>query len=128
VGCPAAPFAAVLDAATRRYDVPALAELDVTALRAVVSDIRAVYRSVAAAPFPQDPMLAGAVEAVLRSWHTDRAVEYRRLEGLGGLAGTAVTIQAMVFGNMGVTSGSGVGFSRDPATGQSRGWRCHRSS
>ncbi len=121
-GCAAAPFAAVLDAAIDRHEVPTLAELDVAALREVVADILDVYRSVAGQPFPQDPMeqLAGAVEAVLRSWQADRAVEYRRLEGLEDLAGTAVTVQGMVFGNMGVTSGAGVGFSRDPATGQSR--------
>ena len=62
--------------------------------------------------------LAGAVEAVFRSWQSPRAVEYRRLHGLDDLAGTAVTVQAMVFGNMGGTSGSGVGFTRDPATGE----------
>ena len=61
--------------------------------------------------------LEGAVGGVFRSWQSPRAVEYRRLNGLDNLAGTAVTVQAMVFGNMGGTSGSGVGFTRDPATG-----------
>ena len=64
--------------------------------------------------------LLGAVEAVLRSWDAARAADYRDLEGLNDLVGTAVTVQAMVFGNMGVTSGSGVGFTRDPATGENR--------
>ena len=64
--------------------------------------------------------LLGAVEAVLRSWNAERAVVYRRLRDLTDLTGTAVTVQAMVFGNMGTTSGSGVGFTRDPSTGENR--------
>jgi pyruvate,orthophosphate dikinase len=121
-GCPTGPFEAALDDALRRDGVPAVSELDVGALRDVVGRLQDVYRSAAGRPFPQDPMqqLLGAVEAVLRSWDADRAVEYRRLEGLTDLAGTAVTVQAMVFGNLGVTSGSGVGFTRDPATGENR--------
>ena len=62
--------------------------------------------------------MSAAVEAVFRSWQSPRAVEYRRLHGLDDRAGTAVTVQAMVFGNMGGTSGSGVGFTRNPATGE----------
>ncbi|HEX9034814.1 MAG TPA: PEP/pyruvate-binding domain-containing protein [Streptosporangiaceae bacterium] len=120
--CPAAPFAAVLAAALSRHGVPAVAELDVSALREVAGELQSVYQSVVGRPFPQDPMrqLLGAVEAVLQSWNADRAVEYRRLQNLGHLQGTAVTVQAMVFGNLGVTSGSGVGFTRDPATGENR--------
>ncbi len=119
-GCPAAPFAAVLSDATTRSGVPTVAELDVAALQSVVRNLQGVYQSIVGHPFPQDPMaqLLGAIEAVLRSWNGDRAVEYRTLEGLTHLTGTAVTVQAMVFGNMGVTSGSGVGFTRDPATGE----------
>ncbi len=121
-GCPAAPFASVLADALTRYEAPSVAELDVAGLRDVVGGLQDVYRSVAGRPFPQDPtaQLLGAVQAVLRSWNAARATEYRRLEGLNGLAGTAVTVQAMVFGNRGVTSGSGVGFTRDPATGEDR--------
>lgn len=121
-GCPAAPFATVLGDAMIGSGVPAVAELDVAALRGVVRDLQDVYELVAGHRFPQDPMaqLLGAVEAVLRSWHGARAAAYRELEGLTGLAGTAVIVQAMVFGNMGVTSGSGVGFTRDPATGEDR--------
>ena len=121
-GCPPAPFAAVIDAALRRHGVPDAAELDVAALRDVVTGLHDVYRSAAPRPFPQDPslQLRGAVEAVMRSWNSDRALEYRRLEGLEGLPGTAVTVQAMVFGNRGLNSGAGVGFTRHPATGESR--------
>ena len=121
-GCPAAPLTAVLDDASIRYGVPTVAELDVTALKGVVRTLQGVYQSVVGHPFPQDPMaqLLGAVEAVLRSWNGTRAAQYRSLQGLTDLTGTAVTVQAMVFGNMGVTSGSGVGFTRDPATGENR--------
>ncbi len=68
---------------------------------------------------PEDPMeqLESAAKAVYRSWMSDRATTYRRLEHLDGLAGTAATVQAMVFGNRGLTSGAGVAFSRDPSTG-----------
>jgi pyruvate,orthophosphate dikinase len=84
--------------------------------------MKEVYQQEAGHPFPQDPIeqLLGAVGAVMRSWNCARATDYRALEGLTDLTGTAVTIQAMVFGNMGVTSGSGVGFTRDPATGEDR--------
>ena len=61
--------------------------------------------------------LESAAKAVYRSWMSDRAHTYRRLEHLDGLQGTAVTVQVMVFGNRGLTSGSGVAFSRDPSTG-----------
>ncbi len=121
-GCAAAPFAAVLNDAMEHDGVPTAGELDVAALQAVVRAQQDVYRSVVGRPFPQDPMqqLLGAVAAVLRSWNGVRAVEYRALQGLTDLVGTSVTVQAMVFGNMGVTSGSGVGFTRDPATGENR--------
>lgn len=120
--CPPGPMRAVVDDALRLHSVPVVAELDVRSLRELVGHLEEVHRSVAGRPFPQDPMeqLLGAVEAVLGSWNADRAVEYRRLEGLTELSGTAVTVQAMVFGNMGVTSGAGVGFTRDPATGQNQ--------
>jgi pyruvate,orthophosphate dikinase len=121
-GTAAAPFAGVLDTALDRHGVPSVGELDVAALRDVAGEFQDVYRAETSSPFPQDPrrQLLGAVEAVLRSWTSDRAREYRRLEGLEALTGTAVTVQAMVFGNTGGTSGSGVGFTRDPATGQDR--------
>ncbi len=120
--CPVAPFAAVVAEALRQADVPATSELELNALRGIVADFQAIYRVEAGRPFPQDPMqqLVGAVEGVLRSWTAPRAVEYRRLQRLTHLAGTAVTVQAMVFGNLGPTSGSGVGFTRDPATGENR--------
>ena len=70
--------------------------------------------------FPQDPkeQLIGAVEAVFRSWNNKRAIVYRRMNDIPGDWGTAVNVQSMVFGNMGKTSGTGVAFTRDPATGE----------
>ena len=71
------------------------------------------------ATVPEDAMeqLESAAKAVYRSWMSERACTYRRLEHLDDLRGTAVTVQAMVFGNRGPTSGAGVAFSRDPSTG-----------
>jgi pyruvate,orthophosphate dikinase len=119
-GCPPEPFSAEVDAALARYAVPGILELDVAGLHELVARLHLVYQSVAEHPFPQDPreQLHRAVMAVLRSWNSERAVEYRRLENLSGLTGTAVTVQAMVFGNLGLRSGSGVAFTRDPATGR----------
>jgi pyruvate,orthophosphate dikinase len=119
-GAPAEPFTRALDEHLRTEGVPAVAELDVAALKALTQRFLALYVEATGSPFPQDPVeqLTGAVGAVFRSWNSARAVEYRRLNNLDDLIGTAVTVQAMVFGNMGGTSGSGVGFTRDPATGE----------
>ncbi len=83
-----------------------------------------LYRSIVGRPFPQEPQeqLLCAVAAVFRSWNAPRAVHYRELQGVPNLTGTAVTVQSMVFGNTGVASGSGVGFTRDPATGENRAY------
>jgi len=72
--------------------------------------------------FPQDPLgqLALAIEAVFGSWNIDKAVSYRRIEGIVGLNGTAVNVQTMVFGNMGDDCGTGVAFTRNPATGENK--------
>src|SRR5499433_2726872 len=74
------------------------------------------------APFPQDPQeqLWGAIGAVFGSWMNQRAITYRRLHGIPESWGTAVTVQAMVFGNMGETSATGVAFTRNPSTGEKR--------
>jgi pyruvate,orthophosphate dikinase len=118
-GLPAAPFERILEEHLRAEEVPELVELDVGALRGATAQFLDHYARTTGAPFPQDPMaqLTGAVEAVFRSWRSPRAVGYRRLNDLDEHLGTAVTVQAMVFGNMGGTSGSGVGFTRNPATG-----------
>ncbi len=78
-----------------------------------------VYRKWVGEDFPQNPFkqLELAIEAVFKSWNADRAVAYRRLANIAGLNGTAVNVQAMVFGNMGEDSGTGVAFTRNPSTG-----------
>ncbi len=83
-------------------------------------DYKAVYLKHVGAPFPQDPFaqLQAAIEAVFRSWKAERAVTYRRINGITGLSGTAVNVQSMVFGNLGDDSGTGVAFTRDPSTGE----------
>ncbi|TIV43505.1 MAG: pyruvate, phosphate dikinase, partial [Mesorhizobium sp.] len=75
-------------------------------------------------PFPQDAkqQLAEAIDAVFRSWSSDKAVTYRNLHGLSHDMGTAVTVQRMVFGNAGGLSGAGVGFTRNPSTGAQSPW------
>jgi pyruvate, orthophosphate dikinase len=121
-GMPAEPFERALTELLRKEGVPAVTELDVAALKNLTWEFLALGRGTTPRHgelFRQDPMdqLAGGVQAVFRSWLSLRAVAYRRLHGLNDGLGTAVTVQAMVFGNLGSTSGSGVGFTRDPATG-----------
>ena len=95
------------------------ADLDEDALRALAERFLALYVEHTGELFPEDPrqQLRGAVEAVFSSWNNDRAIAYRRLEGIPDELGTAVTVQRMVFGNRGSDSGSGVAFTRDPTTG-----------
>jgi len=118
-GLPADPFERLIEERLAGESVASAAELDVVALKELTRSFLEEYRSLKGESFPDDLQiqLTAAVEAVLRSWESQRAVEYRKLRGLDNRMGTAVTIQAMVFGNMGGTSGSGVAFTRDPATG-----------
>ena len=97
-------------------------ELDSKTLGEVANESLQLTLALTGQPFPQDPMeqLLGAVEAVLRSWNDDKAKQYRRIKGIDETMGTAITVQAMVFGNNGATSGAGVGFTRDPSTGENR--------
>ena len=94
-------------------------DLDEAALQEVVAAYKKVVRDKTKKPFPQDPMdqLRGARNAVFRSWNNARAREYRRIYDIPDAIGTAVNIQMMVFGNTGDRSGTGVGFTRNPATG-----------
>ncbi len=80
---------------------------------------KSVYRRYVGEDFPQNPFkqLELAIEAVFKSWHSERAIVYRRINAISGLNGTAVTVQSMVFGNMGDDSGTGVAFTRNPSTG-----------
>lgn len=95
-------------------------ELDADDLKKLVDIYRAKVKEVLGKPFPEDPMeqLWGAIFAVFQSWNGKRAVSYRRIEGIPDDWGTAVTVQSMVFGNMGDDSATGVAFTRNPATGE----------
>ena len=94
-------------------------DLDAKGLKEVVAAYLEVYRH-DGQTFPQDAreQLSRAIDAVFGSWNNPRAVKYRQLNDIRGLLGTAVNVQTMVFGNMGETSGTGVAFTRDPATGR----------
>ncbi|MDO5691137.1 MAG: PEP/pyruvate-binding domain-containing protein [Pseudomonadota bacterium] len=99
-------------------------ELDFAELRALTRAHLASVQRVAGQPFPQSPraQLEQAIAAVFASWQAPKAQEYRRLNGLSDAIGTAVTVQRMVFGNAGGTSGAGVGFTRHPSTGEPAPW------
>ncbi|HUK24590.1 MAG TPA: pyruvate, phosphate dikinase [Terriglobales bacterium] len=94
-------------------------DLDAKALKEVIEEYKKVVKKHAKRDFPQDPheQLVMARDAVFRSWLNERAKHYRRINNIDDMLGTAVNVQAMVFGNLGDTSGTGVGFTRNPATG-----------
>lgn len=112
-------FSDALDAAKDAKGVTDDLHLDVEDLKALIETFKGLIREHAEIEFPQDPreQLDRAIRAVFDSWNTDRAVLYRRQERIPEDLGTAVNVQAMVFGNRGMTSGSGVCFTRDPASG-----------
>jgi pyruvate,orthophosphate dikinase len=118
-GCARAPFVAAVARVVNERSLGSDRELDAEALEGLAQEFLEIAHAHALRAFPDDPMeqLLQAVEAVFRSWDAPRAVGYRRLSGLEDLAGTAVTVQAMVFGNAGLRSGAGVAFTRDPSTG-----------
>jgi pyruvate,orthophosphate dikinase len=121
-GVPAESFDALAERLCEREGVASARELDSVTLGELASQSLDLTLARVGEPFPQDPMaqLREAVEAVFRSWNSDKAQAYRRLHHIDAAMGTAVTVQAMVFGNSGPASGSGVGFTRDPATGEPR--------
>ncbi len=95
-------------------------DLGVEDLKLVIQKYRDVYKKATGEEFPTDPLeqLFKSIDAVFGSWDNDRAKKYRQMNDIRGLLGTAVNVQAMVFGNMGNTSGTGVAFTRDPSTGE----------
>jgi pyruvate,orthophosphate dikinase len=111
-----------LDEAKARTGARTDADVPAPALRELVASFQAIIQDKTGRPFPQDPaeQLRLAVHAVFDSWFAKRAVDYRRIHRLSDDWGTAVTVMAMVFGNLGDTSGTGVAFSRDPSTGERR--------
>jgi pyruvate, orthophosphate dikinase len=116
---PKAEFDEVFDAKKRQKKVKLDTGLDATALKEVIAEYKKAVKKHTKRDFPQDPhqQLVMARDAVFRSWQNDRAKHYRRINNISDDLGTAVNVQAMVFGNLGETSGTGVGFTRNPATG-----------
>ncbi len=116
------PFGQLVERSCADEKLTDAGELDSFTLGRIAQESLEVALALTGQPFPQDPMeqLLAAVEAVFRSWRSDKARAYRRLNGIDDRLCTAVTVQAMVFGNAGGTSGAGVGFTRDPATGENQ--------
>jgi pyruvate,orthophosphate dikinase len=112
-------FDEIFDAKKKQKKTKFDTGLDAKALQEVIADYKKAVKKHAKRDFPQDPQeqLVMARDAVFRSWQNDRAKTYRRINNIDDMLGTAVNVQAMVFGNLGDTSGTGVGFTRNPATG-----------
>jgi len=122
MGADAESFERILEEHRKKAGAKMDINLSPAELRGIAEEFKWVIRKESGSDFPQDPyvQLEMATEAVLKSWNNDRAKEYRRFYHIGEDLGTAVNIQAMVFGNSGETSGSGVGFTRNPSTGESK--------
>ena len=114
------PFEVILDAVKERKGAKDDTQLSADDLREIVEAFKELIKDRTGKNFPQDPMtqLKGSINAVFSSWDNDRAKVYRQKYGIPAEWGTAVNVQAMVFGNTGKTSGTGVAFTRDPATGE----------
>jgi len=114
------PFDVLLDRKKRQRGVKVDSELPADALKELVSEFKAEIKARVGVDFPEDPyaQLEGAIKAVFQSWQNDRANLYRRLNNIPAEWGTAVNVQAMVFGNKGNDSATGVCFTRDPASGE----------
>src|SRR5881275_2203069 len=114
------PFAEVLDEFKRRRKVQRDIDLPADDLKALVREFKSIIQAKCGLPFPEDPtvQLWGAIAAVFKSWRTRRAADYRRVHGIPDDLGTAVNVVAMVYGNMGADSGTGVAFTRDCRTGE----------
>jgi pyruvate,orthophosphate dikinase len=115
-------FERVLDEIKEKKGVHYDTELTAEDLKEVIEGFKALYKAEKGTDFPQNPadQLIEAVTAVFRSWDNPRAIYYRRMNDIPGDWGTAVNVQAMVFGNMGDTSGTGVAFTRNPSTGEAK--------
>jgi pyruvate, orthophosphate dikinase len=116
---PKSAFDEVFDAKKKQKRTKLDTDLDAKALNEVIEEYKKVVKKHAKRDFPQDPheQLVMARDAVFRSWQNERAKHYRRINNIDDMLGTAVNVQAMVYGNLGDTSGTGVGFTRNPATG-----------
>lgn len=119
MGVPHDAFENALESVKKAKNVSLDTELDANDLQSVIDKYIELYEQHTGESFPVDPktQLNKSIEAVFRSWDNPRARKYRQLNDIKGLIGTAVNVQTMVFGNLGNTSGTGVAFTRDPATG-----------
>ena len=117
---PGEAFENAIEAAKRAKNTHNDLDLDAGDLRALVDEFKKIFSEHTGRDFPQDPreQLALAIRAVFNSWNADRAILYRRQERIPADLGTAVNVVTMVFGNLGGDSGTGVAFTRDPATGE----------
>jgi pyruvate,orthophosphate dikinase len=122
MGIPKRKFDTVMEKMKEDKGVHLDTELDAEDLKNLVDEFKKVYKEDKGEEFPQEPMkqLQLAIEAVFSSWNNSRAVIYRKLNDIPGNLGTAVNVQSMVYGNMGDTSGTGVAFTRNPATGENK--------
>ena len=121
-GYPKASFERRLDEIKEEKKVKFDTDLTAEDMVEVTEDFKRIYKEIAGEDFPQDPkiQLIEAVTAVFRSWNNERAIYYRRMNDIPGSWGTAVNVQEMVYGNRGETSGTGVAFTRNPATGEAK--------
>ena len=115
-------FEHAFDAIKSKYGVKNDTQVPTEGLKELCESYKSVYKEHVGAGFPQNPMkqLQHAIEAVFGSWNADKAISYRRIEGMTGLNGTAVNVQTMAFGNMGDDCGTGVAFTRNPSTGENK--------
>lgn len=120
MGIPKAEFDKILNKQKEKRNIESDIDLDTDDLKEIVKEYKAIYKKYIGEDFPQDPkvQLFNAVRAVFMSWNTPRAKTYRKLNEISDTLGTAVNVQEMVFGNMGMNSGTGVAFTRNPATGE----------
>ena len=122
MGLPTEKFEALLAAKREAAGVEQDYELSADDLKSLADEYKALYKELKGEDFPQDPMhqLSQAIEAVFKSWNNERAIYYRRMNEISDTLGTAVNVQQMVFGNMDDKSGTGVAFTRNPATGENK--------
>jgi len=120
MGCGHEPFEHALENLKKQRKAKLDTDLSADDLKELVERYKQVYKKNVGKTFPQDPhaQLEASINAVFRSWNCDRAIRYRKLNNITGLIGTAVNVQAMVFGNMGYDCGTGVCFTRNPSTGE----------
>ena len=120
MGIPKAEFDKILNKQKEKRNIENDIDLNTDDLKEIVKEYKAIYKKYIGEDFPQDPkvQLFNAVKAVFMSWNTPRAKTYRKLNEISDTLGTAVNVQEMVFGNMGMNSGTGVAFTRNPATGE----------